>query len=121
MGGFFPGMLGDLLKMLRTDAPFPYELSLQLAQSVTTGAGGESNVDPLDRIRIEQLTRLAELQVADVTGMTTTPSGRPMAVVADDAPRVGQPQSRTVEGAPREHRVGPRAEGRTCRSCVGRH
>ena len=82
MGGFFPGLLGDLLKMLHTDAPFPYELALQLAQSVTAGSSEEHNVEPLERIRVEELTRLAELHVADVTGMTTTMGGRPLSVVA---------------------------------------
>jgi len=86
MGGFFPGLLGDLLKMLHTDGPFPFELALQLAQSVTAGSGEERNVEPLDRIRVEELTRLAELQVADVTGMTTTVGGRPLSIVATTRP-----------------------------------
>ena len=82
LGGFFPGLLGDLLNLLRTDGPFPYELAVQLAQSVAAEGADTGNVEPIERIRIEELTRIAELHVADVTGMTTTPSGRPIGVIA---------------------------------------
>ncbi len=81
MGGFFQGMLGDLLKLLRTDAPLQWDLALQLAQSVASDGASEPNVEPVERIRLEELTRIAELHVADVTGMTTGAGGRPLAVV----------------------------------------
>ncbi|MDA8292639.1 MAG: zinc-dependent metalloprotease [Actinomycetota bacterium] len=82
MGGFFPGMLGDLLRLLRTDEPIQWDLALQLAQRVASGDGPEANVDPVDRIRLEGLLGVAELHVADVTGMTTTPGGQPLSIVA---------------------------------------
>ncbi|MDA8287727.1 MAG: zinc-dependent metalloprotease [Actinomycetota bacterium] len=82
MGGFFPNMLGDLLKMLRTDSPIQWDLALQLAQSVASEGTSEPNVDPMARMRFEEFVRIAELQVADVIGMSVNPSGRSIGVVA---------------------------------------
>jgi putative hydrolase len=79
MGGFFPNMLGDLLRLLKTDAPFPFEIAEQLAVSIAN-EGSPAPVDPLDRIRLEEFVRIADLQVADVTGMTTGVGGRPVSV-----------------------------------------
>jgi putative hydrolase len=81
-GGFLPGLLGDLLRLMRTDAPLQWDLAVQLALNVASDGQPEPNVDPIQRIRIEELARIAELQVGDVTGMPTTPSGRPVSVVA---------------------------------------
>lgn len=82
MGGFPPGLLGDLLRLVRTDAPLQWDLALQLAVTVAADGQPEPNVEPIQRMRTEELTRIAELQVGDVTGMPTTASGRPVAVVA---------------------------------------
>lgn len=82
MGGFFPGMLEDLLKLLQTDSPFPFELAEQLAQSVAAEGSESANPDPVERIRLEDLLSIAELHVADVTGMSTSASGSPLRVVA---------------------------------------
>ncbi|HUY29365.1 MAG TPA: zinc-dependent metalloprotease [Acidimicrobiales bacterium] len=82
MGGFFQGMLGDLLRLLKTDSPIQWDLAVQLAQRVASGDAPEANVDPVDRMRLEGLLGIAELHVADVTGMTTTPTGRPLSIVA---------------------------------------
>lgn len=81
MGGFFQGMIGDLLRMLKTDAPVQWDLAVQLAQTVASEGQSEGNVDPADRIRLEGLLGVAELHVADVTGMTTSPGGRPLTIV----------------------------------------
>src|SRR5690606_5703486 len=40
-----------------------------------------ANVDPVERMSIEQLARVADLHVADVTGLSTSLSGRPVQVV----------------------------------------
>jgi putative hydrolase len=82
MGGFIPGLLGDLLKLLQTDGAFPFELAEQLAQSVANEAAQSANPDPVERIRLEGLLEIAELHVADVTGMSTTASGRPITIAA---------------------------------------
>jgi putative hydrolase len=77
--GGFPGLLGDMLKMMRTDAPMQWELASQFAQTVASDNKPEGNVDPVQRMRFEELARIAERQVADVTGMPTTPSGAAVA------------------------------------------
>jgi putative hydrolase len=82
MGGFLPGLLGDLLRLMRTDAPLQWDLAVQLALTVASDGQAEPNVEPLQRMRIEELTRIAELQVGDVTGMPMTPSGRSVTVIA---------------------------------------
>src|SRR5258708_7157888 len=80
MGGFFPGMLGDLLRLLKSDAPFPFELAQQLAESIAT-EDDPKPVDPLNGIRLEELLRIADLQVAAVTGMTTSVGGKPVSII----------------------------------------
>ena len=81
-GGFLPGLLGDLLRLMHTDAPLQWDLAVQFALNVASEGQPEPNVDPIQRIRIEELARIAELQVGDVTGMPTTLSGRPVSLVA---------------------------------------
>ena len=73
----FEGMpfFGDLLKMLGTQGPVQWDGARQLALSIATGGEGEPNVDPTDRIFFEQLTRIAELQVGQATGLNTSPAG----------------------------------------------
>ncbi len=46
-----------------------------LALNLATGGHSEPNVDPLERIRIEALSRVAELHVADVTGLAVATGG----------------------------------------------
>jgi putative hydrolase len=81
-GGFIPGVLGDLLKMMRTDAAIQWELAVQFAQSVASDATPETNVEPAQRMELEQLLVLAELHVPDITGMTLNPSGKKLSVLA---------------------------------------
>ena len=80
-GGFMSGMFADVLKMMRTQDPSHIDLITQLALSIN-GDPSEANVDPKDRILTEELSRVAELHVADVTGMSVLPSGRPLTVRA---------------------------------------
>ncbi len=75
LGGFFQGLLGDLLRLMRTDSPVQWDLATQLAQNIAADGASEPNVDPMERIRLEELSGIAELHVADVTGMAITPSG----------------------------------------------
>jgi putative hydrolase len=79
-------MLSDLLRLLRSEGPLQWDLAFQLAQSVASEGVSDANVEPIARIRLEELVRLADLAVADVTGMTTTASGRPVGALALSAP-----------------------------------
>lgn len=68
-------MFGDLFRMFRQQGSMSWDSARQLAISIATDGKIESNVDPIERIRIEQLARVAELQVANATGLSTAGSG----------------------------------------------
>ena len=53
----------------------------QVAISVATEGRPESNVDPIERIALEQLIRVAELQVGEATGLRTSSAG-PLTITA---------------------------------------
>ena len=73
--------LGDLARILRQQGAVSWDAAGQLAFQVATGGESESNVDPLERIRLEELARVAELQVAQTTGMAVSTTGRAVAIV----------------------------------------
>ncbi len=60
--------LQDLSRMFSGGAGNSWDTAGQLAASIAGEGRSESNVDPLERTAIEQLARVAELQVAEVTG-----------------------------------------------------
>jgi putative hydrolase len=69
------GLLGDLFKLIggARGAGAPWlEAARALAHGVATDGGLESNVDPLERIKLEELGRVAELHVSAAIG---TPLG----------------------------------------------
>lgn len=78
------GVFGDLARLAQQQGPLNWDAARQLALSVVTGGPGattsEPNVDPLDRMAIEQLARVAELHVARVTGLATSTTGVPLVV-----------------------------------------
>lgn len=73
----FEGMpfFGDLMKMLGAQGPIQWDGARQLAISIATDGEAEANVDPLDRIAYEQLSRVAELQITNRTGLEVSASG----------------------------------------------
>ncbi|MDH3705068.1 MAG: zinc-dependent metalloprotease [Acidimicrobiia bacterium] len=64
------GMFADLAKLFGGSAAGGNDAARQLALAVATDGQSEPNVDPADRIRIEQLARVAELQIAEATGLS---------------------------------------------------
>ncbi|HEY8057839.1 MAG TPA: zinc-dependent metalloprotease [Acidimicrobiales bacterium] len=72
--------LGDLAKILRQQGAVSWDAAGQLAFQVATGGESEPNVDPLERIRLEELARVAELQVAQATGLSLSTTGRAVTV-----------------------------------------
>jgi putative hydrolase len=75
-GNPFQSLLGDLMNMLGSNAPDQWEMSRSFALNVATGGVPEANVEPIERIRLEQLARVAELNVIEATGMPVSPDGR---------------------------------------------
>jgi putative hydrolase len=72
------GLLGDLLKVIGSGSAGGgsdswFEAARTLAFGVATDGGVDDTPDPLVRIAFEELARVAELHVADVTGITAGP------------------------------------------------
>lgn len=77
----FP-LFGDLAKLLgQAGGGVPWDAARNLALAVATDNTAEPNVDPLERIQLEQLARVAELHVANVTGLSTSVTGRELTVL----------------------------------------
>jgi putative hydrolase len=75
----FEGMFGDLAKLLGSlggGGPVNWEVARQFATFVAGDGAPESNVDPIERIKLEELLRIADLHVAQATGLDTTIDGR---------------------------------------------
>jgi putative hydrolase len=71
----FGSFFGDMMKMFMTDGPLNWQLARQAALMTATGGESEPNVDPLERLRLEELLRVADLHVADATGLATATTG----------------------------------------------
>src|SRR5918994_6946257 len=77
----FP-LFGDLAKLFgQGGRGVPWDAARNLALAVATENVTEPNVDPLERIKLEQLARVAELHVANVTGLSTSVTGRGLTVL----------------------------------------
>jgi len=83
-GNFFEQILMDLLNLMGGPAAggAGIDLARALAQGVATGGQPEGNVDPVDRIQFEQLAHVAELHVAELTGLAITPTGGALEIAA---------------------------------------
>ncbi len=68
-------MFGDLARMLSQQAGAGWDAARQLAISVATDNGAETNVDPLERMAFEPLARVAELHIVNATGLDVTTTG----------------------------------------------
>lgn len=74
-GDFLERLLGDLLGLMGRSAAGTgnqMELARTFAQSVASGGEPEANVEPVARIQLEELLRIAELHVSEITGMSVT-------------------------------------------------
>ena len=77
----FQSLLGDLMNMLGSNGPDQWEMTRAFALNVATDGTPEANVEPIQRIRVEQLSRVAELNVIEATGMPVAPDGRRLTCV----------------------------------------
>ncbi|MEX1217323.1 MAG: zinc-dependent metalloprotease [Acidimicrobiales bacterium] len=74
-------LFGDLAKLFSQQGPVGWDAARQLALSVATDGSAEGNVDPLERIRLEQLVRIAELHVGNATGLPTSFGGTGISIL----------------------------------------
>jgi putative hydrolase len=72
--------LGDLAKMFQSQGPVNWDAARQFALQLATDGTPEPNVDPVERVRLTELARVAELRVADFTGLDATNSGAPVQI-----------------------------------------
>ena len=68
-------IFGDLAKLFVSQGPVNWEIARQMAQFIAVGGRAEGNVEPLERIRLEELVRVAELHVGSETGLPTSVTG----------------------------------------------
>ena len=69
-------IFGDLGKLFSQQAANTWETARQFAFAVATEGRSEPNVNPTDRIAMAELARVAELQVANATGLSITRHGQ---------------------------------------------
>ena len=72
---------GDLARILQSQGAGGWETARQFAVQIATGGEPESNPDPVERIALEELARVAELHVGATTGLDVSTSGRPLTIV----------------------------------------
>ena len=82
-GNFFEQILGDLIKVMGgSSSGARVDVARTWAQQIAAGSEPERNVDPSERIQIEQLAHVAELHVTELTGLSVTPTGVPLELMA---------------------------------------
>lgn len=67
--------LGEIMRMLQGQTGAGPDAARQLARTIANNGQSESNVDPADRIAVEQLVRVAELQVQSATELPVARQG----------------------------------------------
>jgi putative hydrolase len=65
----------NLARLLTNQGPVNWEIARQMAQWAATGGAAEPNPDPIARVRIEELLRVAELHVGEATGLAISSGG----------------------------------------------
>lgn len=74
-GGPFGDLMRDLARLLNNQGPVNWEIARQLAVWTATEGHPEANPDPIARMRTEELLRVADMHVADATGLSTSRRG----------------------------------------------
>jgi putative hydrolase len=76
---FEGGPLGDLMRNLARfftgQGAINWEMARQMAQWAASGGAAEPNPDPLSRVRLEELIRVAEMHVTEATGLPVGTAG----------------------------------------------
>lgn len=67
-------LFGDLGRLLGNQGPVNWEIARQMARWLATQGATETNIDPLVRVRYEELYRIAAMHVAEATGLVVADS-----------------------------------------------
>ena len=83
-GNPFEGMpiFGDLAKLFTNQGPVNWDVARQIGGYLAADGQSEGNVDPIERMKLEELARVAELQIGDFTGLATSVTGRSVSIRA---------------------------------------
>ncbi|MGH9126712.1 MAG: zinc-dependent metalloprotease [Acidimicrobiales bacterium] len=74
-GGPLEKAIRDLARMLTSQGPINWEFARQLALMTANEGETEANPDPLARVRLEELLRVAELHIEEATGLPLSTTG----------------------------------------------
>ena len=74
-GNPFEDLMRNLARLLTSQGPLNWEIARQMAQWAATGGEAERNPDPVARVRIEELLRVAELHIGEATGLPVSARG----------------------------------------------
>lgn len=74
-------IFGDLARLFASQGPVNWDIARQIALWLATEGRPEANVEPVERMRLEQLARVADLHVSDAVGLPTQLTGRALSVV----------------------------------------
>lgn len=74
-GGPFGDMMKNLARFFTGQGPVNWEIARQMAQWAAAGGSSESNPDPVSRVRLEELMRVAEMHVSEATGLDVGRAG----------------------------------------------
>lgn len=74
-GGPFGDLMRNLAQLLTSQGPVNWEVARQLSVWTATDGANEPNPDPLARISMEELLRVAEMHVGELTGLPTSQRG----------------------------------------------
>ncbi|MFN2609076.1 MAG: zinc-dependent metalloprotease [Acidimicrobiales bacterium] len=74
-------MFGDLARWFGGQGPVNWDVARQTAQWIATDGVSEPNVEPLERLRLEELLRAADLHVGEATGLSTSIAGGVLSVL----------------------------------------
>lgn len=77
----FFGDLGKMLGGLGGGGGLQWNTARQVAMQIAAGGESEPNIDPLVRLKLEELARIAEMHVEQITGLSTTDAGTGVSVV----------------------------------------
>src|SRR2546426_2256974 len=75
-------LLRNLARLLTSHGPLNWEIARQLARWTAAEGESEDNPDPLARVRLEELLRVAELHVSEATGLPSGAAGGILSVRA---------------------------------------
>jgi putative hydrolase len=74
-GGPLADLMRNLARFFTGQGPMNWEIARQMAQWAAAGGTAEPNPDPLARVRLEELIRVAEMHVSEATGLPVATGG----------------------------------------------